>query len=347
MIRVLAILTVATIICGSAFAQEPVDVFVSGEDGYHTYRIPALVVTNTETLLAFCEGRKASADDAGDIDLLLKRSKNGGRTWTRQIIVYEEGGDEEITIGNPCPIVDTSSNRAHLLFTRNNERAFHITTDDEGITWSEPRDITDSLDAFNFPRNRVAMGPGHGLHLTSGRLLAPIWVNEGIGYNYRSATIYSDDGGESWQAGGLVGPKIPDTNECMAAEMTDGRIYLNMRARDVKTRSIAWSENGGTTWSAPRPDAGLPDPVCQAGVLQVGQRTLFTNPSGPGRTNLLMRFSDDTARTWSDGPLIHDGPAAYSDLAMSGKNDVYCLYECGADRPYERIRLYRLNPETL
>lgn len=343
MIRVLVTLAVAAVICTSSFAQEPVDVYVSGEDGYHTYRIPALVVTKNSTLLGFYEGRKTSASDAGDIDLLLKRSTDSGATWSNQQIVHEEGGDAEITIGNPCPIVDTETGRVHLLFTRNNTRAFHTSSDDDGVTWSEPRELTDTLNGFDFPWTRVGTGPGHGLQLSGGRLLAPIWLNERIRFNYRSAALYSDDHGETWKASGLVGPDIPDTNECMAVEMANGRVYLNMRARDVKTRSVAWSEDGGETWSTPVPDAGLPDPVCQASVVRVGKRVFFANPSGPGRANLSIRVSEDGAETWDDFRVVHEGPAAYSDMGfLPGSNELLCLYECGEEGPYERIRIVRV-----
>jgi sialidase-1 len=76
------------------------DVFVSGTNGYHTYRIPAIVTTPKGTLLAFCEGRKTSRSDHGDLDLVLRRSTDGGKTWTPMQTVYEQGGDAKVTIGN-------------------------------------------------------------------------------------------------------------------------------------------------------------------------------------------------------------------------------------------------------
>jgi sialidase-1 len=328
----------------TSFAQEQTDVFISGEGGYHTYRIPALIVTGKGTLLAFCEGRKTSASDAGDIDLLVKRSTDEGATWSDSEIAHEEGGDAENTIGNPCPIVDTSPSVAHLLFTRNNERIFYTSSDDDGNAWAAPIEITNVLEDFDFPWTRVGTGPGHGLQLSSGRLIVPVWLNERIGYNYRSSVIYSDDGGATWHAGGLVGPEVADTNECMAVEMSDGTIYLNMRAKDSNSRTVAWSEDGGVTWSAPLSDVGLPDSVCQASVLRVDERVLFTNPSGPGRANLLVRESDDGAKTWHIPRTIHDGPSAYSDLAISRDGEtVFCLYECGATGPYECLRLHRIS----
>jgi len=337
-------LALAFMLLHSVWAQESIDVFVSGEGGYHTYRIPALVVSDKGTLLAFCEGRKTSASDAGDIDLLLKRSMDEGATWTDSQIVHEEGGDAEITIGNPCPMVDSSTDTVHLLFTRNNQRVFYTSSQDDGNTWAEPREITEAFRGFNFPWTRVGTGPGHGLRLKSGRLLAPIWLNERIRFNYRSAVVYSDDNGATWLAGGLVGPEVPDTNECMAVAMPDESVYLNMRATDTRSRSVAQSTDGGETWSTPVTDEGLFDPVCQASVLRVGERVFFTNPSGPGRANLLVRESDDGAKTWRILRIIHEGPSAYSDLAISRDGEtVFCLYECGATGPYEYLRLQSIS----
>src|SRR5689334_18172966 len=96
-------------------------VFQAGEDGYHTYRIPALIATAKGTLLAVCEGRKTARGDAGDIDMLLKRSTDGGKTWSKQQLVHEEGGDQKITIGNPCPVVDHETGMVWLPLTRNND----------------------------------------------------------------------------------------------------------------------------------------------------------------------------------------------------------------------------------
>ena len=118
------------------------DLFVSGEDGYHTYRIPALIVTKQGSLLAFCEGRKNNRRDHGDIDLLVKRSTDGGQTWSGQQVVYEEGGSEEITIGNPCPVVDQKTGTIWLPFCRDNKNVLMTHSIDDGISWAPPIDIT-------------------------------------------------------------------------------------------------------------------------------------------------------------------------------------------------------------
>ena len=121
------------------------DVFVAGQGGYHTYRIPALVRTTKDTLLAFCEGRKNNRRDHGDLDLVLRRSRDGGRTWSRQQVVYEEGGAAEVTIGNPAPVVDQDTGVIWLPFCRDNDRVLMTHSNDDGLTWTPPIDITDDV----------------------------------------------------------------------------------------------------------------------------------------------------------------------------------------------------------
>ncbi len=328
---------------------EQTAVYVSGKDGYHTYRIPAIVRTNADTLLTLCEGRKNSRADDGDIDLLLKRSRDGGRTWGKTRLVHEEGGSAEITIGNPCPVVDRTTGTVHLLFTRNNQRAFHTTSTDDGATWSPPTEITRVIQGAAFRWARLGSGPGHGIQLQrgprKGRLLMPVWLNERKGRSYRAAVVHSDDGGRTWHTGGVVGPEVKDTNECMAFETADGALCLNMRAKGLKKRSVAWSRDGGATFSKPEPVDALIGPTCQASVLGLpgkGDRFAFANPASTKRQRMTLRLSTNSGRTWSAGKVLHAGPAAYSDLVMIDDATIGCLYEAGKKHPYEQIVFARV-----
>jgi sialidase-1 len=329
-------------------AAPPAAVFVAGEGGYHTYRIPALVVSARGTVLAFCEGRKTSGRDDGDIDLLLRRSRDGGATWEPLQLVQEEGGAEPITIGNPCPIV-ANDGTIHLLFTRNNQRAFYTRSTDDGATFSAPREISDALKSFDFPWRRLGPGPGHGLQIESGRLLAPIWLNDRIGQDYRSGVIFSDDGGSTWKTGGLVAPDIRGCNECAVAELGDGRLRLNMRNRQAKCRVEALSTDGGVTWSRPRLVEALIDPQCQGSLLSLRREgralLVFANAAAVTRKRLTVRLSHDRGQTWSGGQVLHAGPSAYSDLAATPAGTVLCLYECGEKSAYQQIALARLDLE--
>src|SRR5690606_26416083 len=124
---------------------DSVDVFVGGEGGYHTYRIPAIVRTHSGALLAFCEGRKNSASDFGDIDLLLKRSFDGGKTWGPTQLVYEQGGNSEINIGNPTRVVDRSTGVVWLVLARDTERVLVGRSFNDGTSWTPLVDITSSV----------------------------------------------------------------------------------------------------------------------------------------------------------------------------------------------------------
>ena len=331
------------------------DVFVAGQEGYHTFRIPALVRSNQGTLLAFCEGRKNNPGDEGDIDLLLKRSRDGGRNWSKRIVVYEEGKDAPITIGNPCPVVDRRSGRIHLLFTRNNKRLFHTSSSDDGKSWDSPTEFTEILQQFDYPLIRIATGPVHGIQTSQGRLLAPIWVcdrerkdvNKDItNGRYRSGILYSDNNGERWQAGGLVPPEVSRLNECTIVELRDGSLLLNMRARDAGLRAISTSRDGGQTWSKPKLDKNLPCPTCQASMISTENgELLFLNPASLkigsphslSRRRLTLRSSSDEGRSWPRSLLIHAGPAGYSDLLEAKPGTAYCLFENGLEDYRERI----------
>lgn len=335
-----------TATCGASPEQAPL--YVSGEGGYHTYRIPAIVVSARGTVLAFCEGRKTSTADDGDIDLLLRRSLDGGKTWRPPQLVHEEGGDRPITIGNPCPIA-AADGTIHLLFCRDNRQAFSTTSTDEGATFSKPVEITGALRAFAFSFTRLGTGPGHGIQAASGRLLAPVWLNDKIGKEYRSGVAYSDDGGKTWKAGGLVAADVRGLSEASVVEMPGGSLVTNIRNGQAKCRAVATSADGGLRWGPPQLAEELIDPQCQAALLRLpggaSARLLFSNAAATARRRLTVRWSDDAGRTWSDGWLLHAGPSAYSDLAVTADGSFLCVYERGRKSPYEQIAVARWKPE--
>lgn len=331
--------------CGLAMAGGPdrMDLFTSGTGGYHTYRIPALLATPGGTLLAFCEGRKNSPADDGDIDLLLRRSIDGGRTWEPPQLVYEEGGEAPVTIGNPCPVVDARTQTIWLACCRNNRDVLFLSSTDEGRTWRGPVDVTSSVKRPEW--GWYATGPGIGIQLKrgphAGRLVIPCDHGEqqdGRRVMYSHA-IFSDDGGRTWQVGESV---APHTDECQVVERTDGTLLINMRnywGRDGGRperggrRALARSRDGGATWSDLAFDATLIEPMCQASLISVerpdGSLVLyFANPASSNtRHRLTLRASLDEGATWPIERLIDEGPAAYSALAWLGENRLGLLYE--------------------
>jgi sialidase-1 len=352
--------------------SELTNVFIGGADGYHTYRIPALLVTPRGDLLAFCEGRKKGRSDTGDIDLLVKRSVDGGKTWSPEQVVWDDGPN---TCGNPCPVVDRTTGVIWLPMTWNRgqdseseimrntsqdtRRVFVTHSDDDGRTWAKPREITAQT---KHPDWRwYATGPGVGIQLehgpAKGRLLIPCDHSLGrpegtIGYN--SHVIFSDDHGQTWRLGGVIQPAV---NECQVVELPDGTLLCNMRNADRSStiRALATSTDSGMTWSAVRHDAVLVEPICQASLLrypmpQGHSRLLFSNPghAEPGqRRDMTVRLSADEGKTWPVRRVLWPGPAAYSCLAVLPDGTVACLFEAGDQHPYERIVLARFRPDWL
>jgi len=334
------------------------DLFVGGTDGYHTYRIPVIVATKRDTVLCFAEGRKTRVDDSGDIDLLLKRSEDGGKTWAPQTIVHEEGGNAKITIGNPCPIVDRDGT-IHLLMTRNNRSLLYSRSTDDGVTWSQPADFTASLKGFDFATLRVGTGPVPGIQVRSGRLIAPIWLNDampkrGVVPAYRSAVLYSDDAGKTWGAGGVVPPTFTKLNECVAIERADDSLMLNMRGAGSGVRSTSISTDGGLNWSEPKLEKQLPCSVCQAALLKLPSgELLFSNPAGPAkaagkqRSNMTVRLSADEGMTWNVARSLYGGPAGYSGLVQLQNGTLLCVFENGPNKYLEKISVVAFNLDWL
>jgi sialidase-1 len=339
--------------CVDAPTQVPI--FVSGKDGYHTYRIPALIVSKKGTLLAFCEGRKAGRGDAGDIDLLLKRSFDGGKTWAKTQLVWDDGKN---TCGNPCPVVDAKTGTIWLLMTHNlgtdtqrmieagtskGTRTVWVTkSDDDGATWAKPVDITKSAKKANW--TWYATGPGVGIQLKSGRLVIPCDNRVAGAKTLQSHVLYSDDSGKTWKVGGVVGPAC---NECQVAELSDGSVLLNMRSYlGHNVRQVAVSKDGGLTFAKPTEDTALIEPVCQASLIAYpGKRAglLFANPASKKREKMTVRLGDAMGKKWTHARELDAGPSAYVCLAALPDGGIGCLYERGKKNPYEEITFARFS----
>ncbi len=126
---------------------EQTNVFVGGKDGVNTYRIPSLMVTSQGTLLAFCEARKISKADASPTDMVLKRSEDGGRSWSAVQRVLGAAGEEAVM--NPCPVIDGDTVFLFCINAHKTSPGHHrqllVKSDDEGRTWSSPEDLTEQI----------------------------------------------------------------------------------------------------------------------------------------------------------------------------------------------------------
>lgn len=341
---------------------EQTDVFVSGQDGYHTFRIPALETAPDGSLLAFAEARKYSAADPGfgkqEIDLVYKRSTNNGVTWSAMQVMEAPG--ELWSAANPATVVDRSQGRVWVLYLRSKPGCSTDTsrpgTDDmqtlarwsrdNGQTWSPPQDLTGVARDLSDPLWRASVaGPGGAVQTRRGRLLVPMWKMP-----YGVFAIYSDDHGQTWRRGEPV-PGNLGGDESQLVELGDGRILIDIRQNSGPHRWLAESKDGGQTWGEPR--AGLTvTPVACAIERYTSQAAgadqdclIWTGPSGPDRQRLVIRTSFDKGRNFTDERVISPRFAAYSDLAILQDHSVGVLWERGVERGYQFITFARLKAD--
>ncbi|MCX6927565.1 MAG: sialidase family protein [Verrucomicrobia bacterium] len=333
--------------------------FFSGTEGYNTFRIPAITTTTAGHLLAICEGRKGSGSDTGDIDTVFKISEDGGKTWGKLGIIWDDGTN---TCGNPCVVRDVETGVIWLLNTWNRgddtesriinqtskdtRQVFVSRSSDDGHTWSRAREITADVKLTNW--TWYATGPGAGIQLQRGphhgRLVTPCDHIEAGTKRYYSHVIYSDDHGQTWKLGGTT-PR-DQVNECEVVELADGALRLNMRSYDSakKARQSAISRDGGRTWEAQQIVPELVDPICQASIRrlawpQAGKPgvLLFANAASERRERMTVRASFDDGQTWPVSRLLSGQPAAYSCLVAMPDGSIGLLYESGPKHPYEAV----------
>ena len=342
------------------------DVWVRGTGNYNNYRIPALLVTKKGTLLAFCEGR--SEGDTSDIDMLVKRSEDGGATWSEEKIIW---GDPGNVSGNPCPVVDEDTGTIWFPMTWNHiedhqpkimdgtakySRLPYMTcSTDDGLTWAPAENIAKET---KHPDWRwYGTGPGVGIQLKrgpcSGRLVIPCNHSAVYPYNpegYGCHIMYSDDHGGTWKYGAAV----EGIAECQAAELTDGRILLHGRNQGpaaLHKKGFTYGLDGGLVWSPLRFDPNLTEPKCQSSLIRYTwpedggkSRLLFSNPAGTvlggagkfWREKLVVRLSYDEGTKWSVSKLLDPRPSGYSCLTVLPDGDIACLYEAGEERYADR-----------
>ena len=361
------------------------DLFEAGKDGYTLYRIPGIVVTAKGTVLAYCEARKHTGNDWDEIDIMLRRSTDGGKTWEarRKLVTLKEkvaknpvaikqklGKEGEVTINNPVAIADRKEGVVHFLYCVEYARCFYMRSDDDGKTFGKPVEITAALEKFrrDYDWKAMATGPGHGIQLKSGRLLVPVWLSTGEGGGAHRpscmSVIYSDDGGKTWQRGDIVAtdPKPKNPNETTAIQLHDGSVLLNIRHEsEPRQRAVSISADGATKWSALRFEKALPDPVCFGSLVRLAEqpayrknRILFSNPDNAvdrQRKNVTVKLSYDEGESWPVSRSIEAGVSGYSDLAVAPDGTIYCFYERGSlDKNHFRTKtlcVARFNLEWL
>ncbi|MFX0539283.1 exo-alpha-sialidase [Ornithinimicrobium sp. Y1847] len=336
------------------------DLAVPGEGGFPNYRIPALTVTNDGTILASYDGRPTAWDAPGPNSILQRRSEDGGATWQEQTVI--RGGQVDHPIegySDPSYIVDRETGHIFNFHVFSMDQGFigsrpgvdpedrnvlhanvSVSTDD-GHTW-EHRTITADITPDLSVRSRFAAA-GQGIQLKygehAGRLIQQYTIINAAG-QFQAVSIYSDDHGQTWQAGEPVGVGM---DENKTVELSDGRVMLNSRdSHRSGYRKVAISEDGGVTYGEVTLDTQLPDPTNNASILRAfpnagegsdrAKVLLFSNAaSQSGRVNGTVRASCDDGQTWPISKVFQEGDMAYSTMATLPDGNIGLLYEPGHD----------------
>lgn len=326
--------------------------FESGRDGAAEYRNPALAAT-TAGLIAVAEARRDRRGDLpNNIDLVMRRSTDGGRTWGASRTIVDPPGTEGAS--RPQLTFDPATGALWLAYTyasrgigiEDSRAGFSVfetlqivlrRSDDGGETWSDPFNVT--TQAKDRAWRAVWTVPGSGKLLASGRLVVPVNVIDESGI-LQSRVLLSDDHGRSWRCSALAAAGAVDGQ---VAERKDGSLLFSMGSvQGVGRRAHATSRDGGETWEEFDHDAWLIAPSTPGSLIQKEDGAwVFAGPSDTVARRLALRVSHDQGLTWSMDRLVHEGPSGASSMARLGS--VWgLLYEAGQSDPGEQIR-FRLS----
>ena len=357
------------------------DLFEARQNGYRNFRIPCLVVTKKNVVLAATEARPGNGGDYEQIDILMRRSTDGGKTFAPAVKIVDHSDYGDGPINNFVMISDQESGRVMAVFCHNYARVFMMHSDDDGVSFCKPVEMTSVFDRFHdeYPWRVCATGPGHGLQLRTGRMIIPVWLSDGSGSDQGGhlahrpsviSLIYSDDHGDTWQRGPIVcrhgnvinGVTVVNPSETITVELSDGSVMINIRSESaLHRRLVAISPDGISTWRIRGFDTALQDPVCMASILRYSWpagdqpgRLLFANPDPINQTEtpcfdrerLTVKMSLDDGDTWPISKVLEESYAGYSDLALLPDGTVLCFYECGCiDHKYDSrsLRLARFD----
>lgn len=330
--------------------------FTARTNGYYNYRVPGIATSPNGVILATGEARRGTGGDWDANDIVLRRSFDNGLTWDEERKIVDHASHGDGLISNFVLIPDRDTGALHALYCHSYARAFAMSSQDDGATFSTPREITATFAAFkpDYDARKLATGPGHGIQLANGRLVVPVWMSDSDGEAHRPSAvsvIYSDDHGATWERGELVvqtDSRFLNPSETLAVQLSDGRVMLNIRNEsDPRRRLIAISPDGATGWTNPVYDEALLEPQCMGSLLRLYQNErqpnpiLFANPDNLDRTlpgvwnraydrkRVTVKASLGDARTWAYSKVLEEGPSGYSDMTEAPDGNILMIYECG------------------
>lgn len=338
--------------------------FKAGDAGYLIFRIPAIWAGPNKPILALAEGRVSKRRAIGNIDIVLRRSFDLGQTWQPLQVVADFGDD---FCGNPCVVQDSTNGRLWLAFTRSPGAATEeeivarkadpttvwiTSSDDDGATWSKPRDLSATCRQSTW--GWYGTGPGHGLFLGNAqknRLVIPAYHTEGD--VYRTHCLLSDDHGATWRLSDIA---ANHTSEPQVVVMGDRSLLMNARtiAGKGEQRTLVTSRDWGETWQPTTDVTPLSENLCQGCIYRCYRSgtkgdydLIYTQPATRSRTEVTAWLSADEGKTWPFAQTLWRGPSAYTAMVRTHDGQICTLIECGQKDTFEQIAFVKYSQEWL
>lgn len=323
-------------------------VFNAGDDGVNVFRIPSMVTSKQGSLVVASEARKTTWRDKSPTDIAVKRSTDGGRTWSK-IKYVTDGAKNNYAFMDPCLLTDEETGRIYLFVCRwpvyaENAKSnipFMLTSDDDGETWSQPVDI---FDKFVVKGGFIhGFGPGAGIQMQGekykGRLIVPTRQMTSDGKS-RNRTVYSDNNGETW----VVGEECPRTGEYEIAETPKDQLYYNLRMSGK--RAVSYSTDGGVSWGGDIIDNDLVtiEKGCQSSVYGSDKVLLYTGVYGrmatgtnDDRVKLMLYRSTNSGLKWGNRKLIYEKASGYSCISQLKDGRIAVVFEAGSEEGFTKL----------
>lgn len=337
-------------------------VYAPGDNGSTNYRIPALIVAKDNSLVIATDKRKYNETDLPqDIDIIINRSEDGGRTWSAPVTIAQGTGVGH-GFGDAALARTTEENGLICVFVGGDGlwestvqsgkkiKSYMCKSSDNGKTWSEPKEITQYVygstcsDPARQSWKASFFGSGNGLLTSTGRIMFVAAIREGSAQSLNNYVIYSDDNGETWN---ISGKASTGGDEAKVVELTDGRILMSIRHGGARWYNI--SNDGGLTWnpttsSWPEMQAN----ACNGDIIRYTSvndgyetnRLLHSVPNSTDRENVSVFVSYDEGETWSIKKSICPYQSVYSSLAILPDGTIGAYIE---ENPDGACSLYFMN----
>ena len=295
------------------------------------YRIPSIITATNGDLIAAIDERVPSCGDlkwSRDINIVIRKSSDNGKTWGKieKIIDYPLGQ----SASDPSMILDKQTNTIFLFYNYmdlDNQKDIYylkyISSNDNGKSWSNPVDITSQISKVNWKNDFKFITSGRGIQTKNGTLLHCL-----VNLQKGTHVFGSNDNGKTWFI--TEAPTLPG-DESKIVELNDGSWMVNSRVNKLGYRYSHFSNDNGKTWISKKEESII-DPGCNGSLIRYSQGEknllLLTNINNKKeRKEIVLRYSTDEGKSWSNPKIIYNGEAAYSSMTVMENGNLGLFFE--------------------